>query len=170
MRAPVREGEGLSAPFGGWSRGSARAASARTEDAEPGPGRVDTGPTRPRPLPQGGRAGAAPFAPSHRPGQLLGGAPPVVADPAGPCVSACGEMPCTAFRGSAVFPSMFPAQPDTPRGACGRIFRRSAATRTCVDLDARLRRRSDGVRRRVGGCEVAFLFTPCEGFARVVPT
>ena len=149
----------MSAPFGGWSRGPATAADARTEDAEPGPGRVNAGSTRPRSLPQGGRAGAAPFAPSHRPGQLLGGAPSAVADPAGSCVSACGELPSTAFRGSAVFPSMSPARPDTPRRACGRIFRRSAATRTCVDLGARLRRRRDGVRRRVGGCEGAFLWT-----------
>ena len=86
------------------------AASARTEDADPGPGRVDAGPTRLRPLPQGGRAGAAPFAPSHRPGQLLGGAPPAVADPAGSCVRACGELPSTAFRGSAVFPTLSPAR------------------------------------------------------------
>ena len=66
VRAPVRGREGLSAPFGGGSRGPA--ASARTEDAEPGPGGVGAGPTRPRPLPQGGRAGATPFASSHRPG------------------------------------------------------------------------------------------------------
>ena len=159
VRAPVRGGEGLSAPFGGWSHGPARDASARTEDAEPGPGRVDAGPTRPRPLPQGGRAKAAPFAPSHRPCQLLGGAPPVVADPAGSCVSACGELPCSAFRGSAIFPSMSPAQPAAPRRARGRVFQRSAAPRACVDLGARLRRRRDGVRRRVGGCEVPFLWT-----------
>ena len=157
VRAPVRGGEALSAPFGGWSLGPARAASARTEDAEPGPGRVDARPTRPLQLPQGGRAGAAPFAPSHRPGQLLGGAPPAFADLAGPCVSASGELPCTAFRGSAVFPSMSPARPAAPRRACGRVFRRSAAPRACVDLGARLRRRCDGVRRRVGGCEVPFL-------------
>ena len=157
VRAPVRGGEALSAPFSGWSCGPARAASARTEDAEPGPGRVDAGSTRPRQLPQGWCAGAAPFAPSHRPGQLLGGAPPAVADSAGTCVSACGEMPCTAFRGSAVFPSMSPARPDTSRRPCRRVFRRSAATRTCVNLGARLRRRCDGVRRRVGGCEVTFL-------------
>ena len=159
VRKPVRGGEALTAPFGGWSRGPATAASARMEDAEPGPGRLDAGPTRPRQLPQGGCAEVAPFAPSHRPGQLLGGAPPVVADPAGPCVSACGEMPCTAFRGSAVFPSMSPAPPDAPSCARCRVFRRSAATRTCVDLGARLRRRRDGVRRRVGGCEGAFLWT-----------
>ena len=157
VRTPVRKGEGLSAPFGGWSRGPARAASAWTEDAEPGPGRLDAGPTRPRPLPQGGRAGAAPFAPSHRPGQLVGGAPPAVADPAGSCASACGELPCTAFRESAVFPSMSPARPAAPRRTRGRVFRRSAATRACAELGARLRRRRDGVRRRVGGCEVAFL-------------
>ena len=157
VRAPVRGGEALSAPFGGWSLGPARAASARTEDAEPGPGRVDARPTRPLQLPQGGRAGAAPFAPSHRPGQLLGGAPPAFADLAGLCVSACGELPCTAFCGSAVFPSMSPARPAAPRRACGRAFRRSAAPRACVDLGARLRRRRDGVRRRVGGCEVPFV-------------
>ena len=196
VRAPVRGGEGLSAPFGGWSRGTARAASAKTEDAKPGPGRVDAGPTRPPQLPQGGRAGAAlprytfpasrarspgsrasssassvppasspsfsstarcAFAPSHRPGQLLGGAHPAVADPAGSCVSACGELPCTVFRGSAIFPSMSPARPAAPRRACARVFRRSAAPRACVDLGARLRRRRDGMRRRVGGCEVPFL-------------
>ena len=157
VRAPVRGGEGLSAPLGGWSRGPARAASARTEAAESGPGRVDAGPTHPRPLPQGGRAGAAPFAPSHRPGQLLGGAPPAVADPARSCVSACGELPSTAFRESAVFPRMSPARPAAPRRTRGRVFQRSAAPRACVDLGARLRRRCDGVRRRVGGCEVPFL-------------
>ena len=157
MRAPIRVGEGLSAPFGGWSRGPARAASARTQDAEPGPGSVDAGSTRPRSLPQGGCAGAAPFAPSHHPGQLLGGAPPAVADPAGLSVSACGELPCTAFRGSAVFPSMSPARPAAPLRARVRVFKRSAATRACVDLGACLRRRRDGVRRRVGGCEVPFL-------------
>ena len=156
-----RGGEGLSAPFGRWSRGLARAASARTEDAEPGPGGVDAGSTRPRSLPrslpQGGRAGAAPFAPSHRPGQLLGGATPTVADPAGTCMSACGELPSTAFRESAVFPRMSPARPAAPRRTRGRVFQRSAAPRACVDLGARLRRRCDGVRRRVGGCEVPFL-------------
>ena len=143
--------------FGGWSRGTARDAYARTEDAEPGPGRVGAGPTRPRPLPQGGRAGATPFAPSHRPGQLLGGAPPAVADPAGSCVSACGELPCSAFCGSAVFPSVSRARPAAPSRARGRVFQRSAAPRACVDLGARLCRRRDGVRRRVGGCEVPFL-------------
>ena len=157
VRAPVRGGEALTAPFGRWSRGPATAASARTEDAEPGPGRLDSRPTRPRQLPQGGCAGAAPFAPSHRPGQLFVGAPPAVADAAGSCVSACKELPCTAFRGSAVFPSMSPARPAAPRRACGRVFRRSAAPRACVDLGARLRRRRGGVRRRVGGCEVPFL-------------
>ena len=156
VRAPVRGG-GLSAPFGGWSRGPARAASARTEDAEPGPGRLDAGPTSSPPLPQGGRAGAAPFAPSHRPGQLLGGAPPAVADAGGACVSACGELPSTAFRGSAVFPTLSPPRPAAPRRARGRVFRRSAATHACAELGERLRRRRDGVRRRVGGCEVPFL-------------
>ena len=157
VRAPVRGGEGLSAPFGGWSRGPARAASARTEDAEPGPGRVDAGPTRPRPLPQGGRAGTTPFAPSHRPGQLLGGEPPAVADPGGTCASACGELLSIAFRGSAVFPTLSPARPAALCRECGRVFRRSAPTRACAELGARLRRRRDGVRRRVGGCEVPFL-------------
>ena len=114
-------GEALSAPFSGRSRGPARAASARTEDTEPGPGRVDAGPTRPRPLPQGGRAGAAPFAPNHRPGQLLGGAPPAVADPAGACVSACGELPRTAFRASAVFPSMSQRGPPRPAARVGAL-------------------------------------------------
>ena len=105
------------------------------------------------------RAGATPFAPSHRPCQLLGGAPPAVADPAGSCVSACGELPSTAFRGSAVFPTLSPARSTASNRARGRVFRRSAATRACVDLGARLRRRRDGVRRRVGGCEVPFLWT-----------
>ena len=157
VRAPVWGGEALSAPFSGWSRGPARAASARTEDAEPGPGRVDAGPTRSRARPQGGRAGVAPFAPSHRPGQLLGGEPPAVADPGGTCASACGELLSIAFRGSAVFPTLSPARPAALCRACGRVFRRSAATRACAELGARLRRRRDGVRRRVGGCEVPFL-------------
>ena len=140
VRKPVRGGEALTAPFGGWSRGPATAASARMEDAEPGPGRLDAGPTRPRQLPQGGCAEVAPFAPSHRPGQLLGGTPPAVADPGG----------------TSVFASMSPAPPDAPSCARCRVFRRSAATRACAELGERLRRRRDGVRRRVGGCEGAF--------------
>ena len=151
----------MSAPFGGWSRGPARPPPPGRKTQNPG--RVDAGPTRPRPLLQGRRAGAAPFAPSHRPGQLLGGATPAVADPAGSYVSACGELPCTAFRRSAIFPSMSPARPAAPCPARGRVFRRSAATRACAELGERLRRRRDGVQRRVGGCEVPFLWTSKRG-------
>ena len=73
--------------------------------------------------------------------------------------SAAEHRVSRAFRGGAVFPTLSSARPAATRRARGRIFKGLPATRACADLGLHRRRRRDGVRRRVGGCELAFLWT-----------